>query len=149
MIKVICGPKGSGKTKRIIDTANQAVETAKGNLVFITDTKRYMYDLRREVRFIDTSDYSVAGEDALCGFIKGVIAGSYDNEFIYVDGIARIAGKAIKDMAQFFYMMEKVSEMRSLTLYITCSCAEEELPDFAKKYFKLNKNARRPSQGTV
>ena len=134
MIKVICGPKGSGMTKRIIDTADQAVETAKGNLVFITDTKRYMYDLRREVRFIDTSDYSVAGEDALCGFIKGVIAGSYDNEFIYVDGIARIAGKAIKDMAQFFYMMEKVSEMRSLTLYITCSCAEEELPDFAKKY---------------
>ena len=134
MIKVICGPKGSGKTKRIIDTANQAVETATGNLVFITDTKRYMYDLRREVRFINTSDYSVAGEDALCGVIKGVIAGSYDNEFIYVDGIARIAGKAIKDMAQFFYMMEKVSEMRSLTLYITCSCAEEELPDFAKKY---------------
>ena len=134
MIKVICGPKGSGKTKRIIDTANEAVAGAKGNLVFITDTKRYMYDLKREIRFIDTSDYSIAGEDALCGFIKGVIAGSYDNEYVYVDGIARIAGKAIKDMAQFFYMMEKVSEMRSLTLYITCSCAEEELPDFAKKY---------------
>ena len=134
MIKVICGPKGSGKTKRIIDAANEAVAGAKGNLVFITDTKRYMYDLRREIRFIDTSDYSVAGEDALCGFIKGVIAGRYDNEYVYVDGIARIAGKAIKDMAQFFYMMEKVSDMRSLTLYITCSCAEEELPEFAKKY---------------
>ncbi|HIZ25249.1 MAG TPA: hypothetical protein H9812_07290 [Candidatus Gallimonas intestinigallinarum] len=134
MIKVICGPKGSGKTKRIIDAANEAVAGAKGNLVFITDTKRYMYDLRREIRFIDTSDYSVAGEDALCGFIKGVIAVSYDNEYVYVDGIARIAGKAIKDMAQFFYMMEKVSDMRSLTLYITCSCAEEELPEFAKKY---------------
>ena len=51
-----------------------------------------------------------------------------------MDGIARIAGKAIKDMAHFFYMMEKVSDMRSLTLYITCSCAEEELPEFAKKY---------------
>ena len=92
MIKIICGPKGSGK--RIIDAANGAVDTAKGHLIFITDTKRYMYDLRREVRFIDVSDYSVAGEDALCGFIKGVIAGSYDNEFVYVDGVARIAGKA-------------------------------------------------------
>ena len=134
MVKVICGPKGSGKTKRIIDAANAAVEVAKGNLIFITDTKRYMYDLRREVRFVDSSDYSIAGEDALCGFIKGVIAGGYDNEYVYVDGIARIAGKAIKDMAQFFYMMEKVAEMRDLKLYITCSCAEEELPDFAKKY---------------
>ena len=134
MVKVICGPKGSGKTKRIIDAANAAVEVAKGNLIFITDTKRYMYDLRREIRFVDSSDYSIAGEDALCGFIKGVIAGGYDNEYVYVDGIARIAGKAIKDMAQFFYMMEKVSDMRSLTLYITCSCAEEDLPEFAKKY---------------
>ena len=134
MVKVICGPKGSGKTKRIIEAANEAVAVAKGNLIFITDTKRYMYDLKREVRFIDTSDYSIAGEDALCGFIKGVIAGGYDNEYVYVDGIARIAGKAIKDMAQFFYMMEKVAQMRDLKLYITCSCAEEELPDFAKKY---------------
>ena len=134
MVKVICGPKGSGKTKRIIEAANEAVAVAKGNLIFITDTKRYMYDLKREVRFIDTSDYSVAGEDALCGFIKGVIAGGYDNEYVYVDGIARIAGKAIKDMAQFFYMMEKIAQMRDLKLYITCSCAEEDLPDFAKKY---------------
>ena len=92
MVKVICGPKGSGKTKRIIDAANAAVEVAKGNLIFITDTKRYMYDLRREIRFVDSSDYSIAGEDALCGFIKGVIAGGYDNEYVYVDGIARIAG---------------------------------------------------------
>ena len=134
MVKIICGPKGSGKTKRIIDAANEAVAVAKGNLIFITDTKRYMYDLKREIRFIDTTDYSIAGEDALCGFIKGVVAGGYDNEYVYVDGIARIAGKAIRDMAQFFYMMEKVAQMRDLKLYITCSCAEEELPDFAKKY---------------
>ncbi len=134
MIKIICGPKGSGKTKRIIAAANDAVTVAKGHLVFITDTKRYMYDLKREVRFIDVSDYNVAGEDALCGFIKGVIAGSYDNEYVFVDGVARIAGKAIKDMAQLFYMLEKVAEMRELQLYITCSCTEEELPEFAKKY---------------
>ncbi len=134
MVKVICGAKGSGKTKRIIDAANEAVATAKGHLIFITDTKRYMYDLKREVRFIDSSDYAIAGEDALCGFIKGVVAGGYDNEYVFVDGIARIAGKAIKDMAKFFYMLERVVEMRALKLYITCSCAEEELPDFVKKY---------------
>ena len=134
MIKIICGPKGSGKTKRIIAAANDAVPVAKGHLVFITDTKRYMYDLKREVRFIDVSDYNVAGEDALCGFIKGVIAGSYDNEYVFVDGVARIAGKAIKDMAQIFYMLEKVADMRNLQLFVTCSCTEEELPDFAKKY---------------
>ena len=134
MIKIICGPKGSGKTKRAIDTANEAVATAKGHLMFITDTKRYMYDLKREIRFIDVTDYSVAGEDALCGFVKGAIAGSYDNEYVFIDGVARIAGKNIKDMSQLFYMLDKVATLRSLTMYITCSCTEEELPEFVKKY---------------
>ena len=134
MIKIICGPKGSGKTKRVIDAANDAVASAKGHLVFITDTKRYMYDLKREIRFVDVTDYSVAGEDALCGFVKGVIAGSYDNEFVYIDGAARIAGKQLKDMSQLYYMLDKVATLRSLTITLTCSCAEEELPDFIKKY---------------
>ncbi|MBR7186467.1 MAG: hypothetical protein IKD43_03150 [Clostridia bacterium] len=134
MIKIICGPKGSGKTKKLIDEANAAVATAKGNLMFITDTKRYMYDLKREIRFIDVTDYAVAGEEALCGFIKGAIAGGYDNEFVYVDGATRIAGRNLKDMAQLFYMLEKVSELRGLQIWLTCSCAEEDLPEFAKKY---------------
>ena len=134
MIKIICGPKGSGKTKKIIDAANGAIEKAKGHLIFITDTKRYMYDLKRDIRFIDVSDYSIAGEEALCGFIKGAIAGGYDNEYVYIDGVTRIAGKDIKDMAQLFYMLEKVATLRSLTVTLTCSCAEEELPDFVKKY---------------
>ena len=134
MIKIICGPKGSGKTKRIIEQANSTVAAAKGHLVFITDTKRCMYDVNRNIRFIDVTDYSVAGEDALCGFIKGVIAGNYDNEYVYIDGVARIAGKGLKDMAQLFYMLEKVSMARGLEIWITCSCAEEDLPDYAKKY---------------
>lgn len=134
MIKIICGTKGSGKTKKIIDAANGAIEKAKGHLIFITDTKRYMYDLKRDIRFIDVSDYSIAGEEALCGFIKGAIAGGYDNEYVFIDGVARIAGKELKDMAQLFYMLEKVATLRSLTVTLTCSCAEEDLPDFIKKY---------------
>ena len=134
MIKIIAGTKGSGKTKRIIDAANESVESAKGHLIFITDTKRYMYDLKRQIRFIDVSDYAVAGEEALCGFIKGVVAGSYDNEYFFVDGITRITGKPVKDMPKIFYMLESLAKVRGITFYLTCSCAEEELPDFVKKY---------------
>ena len=134
MIKIICGPKGSGKTKQIIDAANTSAAEAKGHLIFITDTKRYMYDLKRDVRFIDVTDYNVAGEDALCGFIKGAIAGNYDNEYVFVDGAARIAGKPLGEMAAFFYMLDKVSELRNLQVVVTCSCANEDLPDFVAKY---------------
>ena len=93
MIKVVYGPKGTGKTKIIIDEANSKVAGAKGHLIFITNTKRYMYDLHRDIRVIDTNDFMVAGEEALIGFVKGVVAANNDNEYLFIDGAARIAGK--------------------------------------------------------
>ncbi len=134
MIKVIYGEKGTGKTKMMIDAANAAVKDAKGHLIFITDSKRGMYDLEREVRFIDTSEYDIAGEAALCGFIKGVIAGNHDNEYVYIDGVVRIAGKPVQEMAAFFYMLDKVSKTNNLVITVSVSAAKEELPDFVSQY---------------
>ena len=134
MIKVIYGAKGTGKTKMMIDAANATVAIAKGHMIFITDSKRGMYDLEREVRFIDTSDYDIAGEAALCGFIKGVIAGNHDNEYVFIDGVVRIAGKPVQEMAAFFYMLDKVSKTNNLVITVSVSAAKEELPDFVSKY---------------
>ena len=134
MIKIIYGPKGTGTTKIIIDEANSKIETAKGHLIFITNTKRYMYDLKREIRMIDTSDYQIAGEEALCGFVKGVVAANNDNEYLFIDGAARIAGKEIKDMPAFYYMLDKLSEENGLTVYVTCSADKGELPEVVTKY---------------
>ena len=134
MIKVIYGAKGTGKTKLMIDAANAAVKEAKGHLIYITDSKRYMYDLEREVRFIDTSEYDIAGEAALCGFVKGVIAGNNDNEYVYIDGVVRIAGKPVQEMAAFFYMLDKVSKMNNLVITVSVSAEKENLPDFVTKY---------------
>ena len=134
MIKIIYGAKGTGKTKMLIDAANAAVKEAKGHLIYISDTKRGMYDLERNVRFIDTSEYDIAGEVALCSFVKGVIAGNNDNEYVFIDGIVRIAGKPAAEMASFFYMLEKVAEKNGITVTVTVSATKEELPDFITKY---------------
>ena len=134
MIKLIYGPKGTGKTKQLIDSANTHAEKAKGLSVFITDTKRYQYDVARNVRFIDVTDWSVAGEDALCGFVKGIAASNGDNEYIYIDGIARIAGKDLKDLAGIFYMLDKISNENDIVITITCSSEKEQLPAFVAKY---------------
>ena len=134
MIKIIYGAKGTGKTKMMIDAANETVKIAKGHMIFITDSKRGMYDLEREVRFIDVSEYDVAGEAALCGFIKGVIAGNHDNEYVFIDGVVRIAGKPVQEMAAFFYMLDKVAKNSEVTITVSVSAAKEELPDFVTKY---------------
>ena len=134
MIKIITGAKGTGKTKKLIDAANKDAAQAKGVSAFITDTKRYMYDLARSVRFIDVTDYNIAGEDALCGFVKGIAAGNHDYEYIYIDGIARIAGKELADMAGIFYMLDKLSNDNNIVITITCSGPTESLLEFVAKY---------------
>ena len=134
MIKIICGGKGAGKTKQIIQAANGNVASAKGLSVFITDTKRYMYDIVRDVRFIDVNDYAVAGEEAFCGFVKGIVAGNHDTEYVYIDGIARITGKELSQLAGTFYMLDKIAAESSLVITVTCGCERENLPDFIAKY---------------
>lgn len=134
MINVISGRKGSGKTKRIIDAANAALEGTKGYVVFVTDTNDYMYSVNRNIKFINVKDYKIAGEEALCGFIRGLIAGNRDIEDIFIDGCARITGKPLSEMAAFFYMLDKVSEDCGMKITLTCSAATEELPSFVAKY---------------
>ena len=58
-MKIVYGPKGTGKTKIVIADANAQVDSAKGHVVFITDTNRYMYDLKYQIRFIDVKGYEI------------------------------------------------------------------------------------------
>ena len=134
MIKIICGPKGSGKTKQIIQLANSNAANAKGLSVFVTDTDRYVHDVIRDVRFVNVTEYHVTGEEALCGFTMGIMAGNYDIEYVYLDGIARIAGKPLSELAAIFYMLEKISNQSGVVITLTCSCEKADLPDFIAKY---------------
>ena len=134
MIKIIYGPKGTGKTTQIIDAANATAQAAKGLSVFITDNNRCRLSVNHAIRFIDVTDWAVAGEDALCGFIKGVAACNGDHEYIYIDGLARIAGKSLSELAGIFYMLDKISNENKITITITCSGEKKDLPDFVQKY---------------
>ena len=49
-MKIIYGPKGTGKTKAIIDCANAVANEAKGHVIFVTDTKRYSPDIKIKIR---------------------------------------------------------------------------------------------------
>ena len=48
--------------------------------------------------------------DGLRGFLKGLVAANGDNEYIYVDGIARIAGKKLDELGNIFDAMEKLEK---------------------------------------
>ena len=55
MVKLIIGNKGSGKTKRLIDLVNAAVERSNGNVVCIEKERLLTYDVNYRVRLVDRS----------------------------------------------------------------------------------------------
>ena len=139
MIQLITGNKGTGKTKAIIDIANDHVETAKGDIVFLTDTDRYMYSLRYQIRAINTSDLRRGTEpnvreDMLVGYIYGVLAGNHDIESMYIDGAHRMLGKDVSEMEHFFSDLEEIAEKTDTKFVVTVSQEEGELPEFLNKY---------------
>ena len=133
-MKIIYGPKGTGKTKAIIDGANNALNDAKGHVIFITDTSRYTYDLNNQIRYLDVKGFDIKCEGGFRGFIKGIVAANGDNEYIFIDGIARITKKELWDLENIFSAMEKLEYDFGVKFVITCSAAKEDLPEFILKY---------------
>lgn len=134
MIHLIYGAKGSGKTKKIIDMANANVDTAKGDIIFITDTNRYMFDIKYQIRVVNTEEHHIFTEEALIGFIKGLIAGNHDIKRIYVDGAHRITKMAVEDMANFYAELDLIASRHDVEFVMCVSKNLEDFPEFLKKY---------------
>ncbi len=133
-MKIFCGPKGTGKTKAIIEYANQAKATAKGHVVYLTDSDKYAFELKLPIRFLNTSDFGVKSEDEFRGFIKGIVASNGDNEYVFIDGVARICGKTLGEINSIFKTMEELEKEFGVKFVLTCSGTKEDLPDFILKY---------------
>lgn len=137
MIQVIAGHKGSGKTKRLIDIANEALKSEHGVIAFIDDDKRYIYDLRHEIRFVDAGEYTaVKGCDVevLFGFISGMMAANYDLSMVCVDAFMKLTKTPLNEMESFFNRLNALSEANKCTFVINVSCDVENLPEFMKPY---------------
>ncbi|MDD7457862.1 MAG: ATP-binding protein [Clostridia bacterium] len=136
MVEIIYGAKGSGKTKRIIESANNALEKTSGYVVYVTDTDRYRGDIDNRIRYIDVTELNIASERGLSGFVKGLIAGNYDIQYIYIDGAQRITGKTLEEMEKFYEDLGVLSKQYNVNFVLTISRTEEDMPDFLEKYIK-------------
>ena len=128
MVRIVYGAKGSGKTGKLINEANEMVKKSSGNVVFLTYTDRYKFDLSIQIRLINVQNFGVGTEDQLAGFIKGILASNSDIDILYVDGAHRITGKKVEDM-QFFYDEVKKAASNS-AVEIVLSASTDTLPAF-------------------
>ena len=134
MIQVIAGKKGSGKTKRIIDMANQAAQESKHDIVFIDDDNRYMFDLRHEVRFINAGEYNLLNDQMFMGFLAGAVAQNFDVGLILIDAFLKLVKCELSTTEWLFERLEGLSEKHGVDFILSISEDPEALPDFVKKY---------------
>ncbi|MBR2108759.1 MAG: hypothetical protein IJ932_02255 [Ruminococcus sp.] len=128
MVTLLIGKKGSGKTKKLIQLANEAVAVSQGNVVVIEKGAKLTYDITSKARLIDTEQYAIQGYDMLFGFISGICAGNYDVTDILIDSTFKIAPEAIGGIEEFTKKLQALSDYSGANMVVLISAAEEDLP---------------------
>ena len=134
MVRIIIGLKGSGKTKHLIELANKAVETSPGNVVCIEKGNKLIFDVRHQVRLVDTDAFSITNADELYGMVCGIISANYDIKDIFIDSSLKICKD---DKAQFVKLIEaldKITTEREINCVTTASIDISEFPQELNKY---------------
>ncbi len=136
MIQVIHGSKGSGKTKQIVDLANQTAQEAKGVVVYLDRSNHRMHDLHRSIRLVDASHFDLTNQKELVSFIKGMLAANFDIEHVFIDGLSRLFDCNIADLGEVYSGLEKLNQEFGINFTITASGERKDLPEFVNKYIK-------------
>lgn len=129
MITLIVGKKGSGKTKKLITMANEAVATSKGNVVCIEKGAKLTYDVNHKARLIDAESYAIRGFDAFYGFISGVCAANYDVTDILIDGTLKIGGNDLEAFTAFAAKVSVLSKQTETKIVFSVSADASEIGD--------------------
>ncbi len=131
MIRLIYGKKGSGKSKQLLDQANAEVDQTQGNIVYLDDNNRCMYDLRHEIRFINTADYSINNPDKLYGFVCGILSRDFDISSVYIDGLKKMAKYDSEELRALLENFESL--FTDINAYMVVS-GSEDMPEYMSKY---------------
>ena len=128
MIKLIIGNKGSGKTKRLINLINEAVDKSNGTVVCIEKSPLLTYEVTHKARLIETERFGVEGCDAFYGMVCGIVAQDHDITEIFVDATFKIVGRDYDAFAALINKLSKVSAENDVEIVFTVSEDESKLP---------------------
>lgn len=135
MIQILAGEKGQGKTKKLIELANEASKSIDGNVVFIDGDNRHMYDLHYGIRFVETSKYKICDYKVLIGFIYGILSQNGDIQKIFIDGLGNIIDSIPdEDVVNLCEILERISNEYSVDFVLIYSKPMNSVSEAVRKY---------------
>lgn len=128
MVNLLTGQKGSGKTQKMIEAANQKVKECDGNVVFIKNSHNDTYSLSFDIRAICMSDYpTINSINEYTGFIYGMLSANNDIQVIFIDGILKQKGVVLEAVPSFVDVLHTISKAHGVDFYVSLSAKKEDL----------------------
>ena len=121
MVQIIVGVKGKGKTKRLLEMANEAVKNAKGTVVYLDKSAKHMYELSNKIRLINVNDYEIMSSDGFTGFVSGIISQDHDLETMFLDSFLKLANLEGGDITPVVDTLEKIGEKYNVNFVLSVS----------------------------
>jgi len=134
MVKLIVGVKGTGKTKMLIEMANEAARTSSGSVVCIEKGQKLKHEITHRARLIDTTEYGICGADALYGLVCGLYAADYDITHMFIDSALKICKENLDEFTRFLRLVDEISSKNNFRCIITSSAVPEDMPQEILKY---------------
>ena len=137
MVQILAGEKGEGKTKILIDLANESVSTSDGDVIYIDDDKRHIYDLNHKIRFVEVSEFPLATNRELIGFIYGIFSQNSDITKVFVDGIFKIVQSlGNEDLIKLVTRLDSMSKAYNVDFVLAGNVDPAELPKEVEQYIR-------------
>lgn len=127
MVKLIIGPKGTGKTKRLIKEINQAILSTNGSVVCIEKEPNLRYHIPSQVRLVSVEDTSINNADRLIGYIQGICDSNYDVTDVFLDATFKIISKDFSLVKDFITELYNISNKTNVDICLTLSCNKSDL----------------------
>lgn len=133
MIEIICGVKGKGKTKELLDKVNTSVTSTSGNVVYLDKSQKHMYELNNKVRLINVTEFPISNCDEFLGFICGIVSQDHDLEEMYLDSFLTIASlEGDESIVKAIEKLDVISEKYKVKFILSVSKDIKDLPECAK-----------------
>lgn len=128
MVRIIVGEKGKGKTKVIINQANEKMLRSEGSVVYIDKSNKHMYELNNKLRLISVKDYFIENYKEFIGFICGIISQDHDLECVYVDSFLKVAHIDESEIETVINKLKMIAEHYHIDIILSISIASKDTP---------------------
>ena len=133
MVQIIAGRKGKGKTKHLLDMANDSIKKAIGSIVYLDKSSKHMYELNNRIRLINVNEFPITTSQGFVGFISGIISQDHDIETMFLDSFLKLACLEGEDISETIATLENLSAKYDVNFVLSVSKDGGEMPEKDQK----------------